>query len=56
MNSVPDCLLVVAECSLAAFMLHITWQTFMEVGAYHVCFQKALAGVCQKFQSHFGSI
>lgn len=42
-NSVPDCLLV-PECSLAAFMLLITWQTFLQVGAHHVCVEKALAG------------
>lgn len=56
-NSVPDCLLLVPECSLAAFMLLITWQTFMQVGAHHVHAQKALAGgECQKFRSHPGPV
>lgn len=55
-SSVPDCLLVVPECSLAALTLLITWQTFMQVGAYHMCFQKAHAGVCQKFRFHPGLV
>lgn len=47
-NSVPDCLLVIPESSLAAFMLLITWQTFIQVGAHHVRVQKALAGAVPK--------
>lgn len=43
-NSVPGCLLVIPESNLAAFMLLITWQTFIQVGAHRVRVQKALAG------------
>lgn len=50
-NCVPDCLLVVPESSLAAFMLLITWQTFMQVGAHYVRVQKALAGAGAKNSS-----
>lgn len=55
-NTVPDCL-PVPECSLAAFMLLIPWQTFLQVGAHHVRVEKALAGGgWQKFKPQPGSV